>query len=252
MSTHGYQIEMNSSNHPELKLLTLAQAYPCSYLDNKLSNSIFIDSKTPPSWLQYCQLTKIGFRRSGQHFYRPECPTCDACKSSRIRVNDINLNNKRLKRIINKATGFSYGLIKPTYNDEHYLLYEKYINARHADGDMFPPTEDQYEKFLIGTESYNHFFEVRDEHNRLVICTVVDLLDDGISAIYTYFDPERSKYSPGTLAVALICKLAKQYNLPFVYLGYWVKNSKKMNYKAQYKPLEIYNDEIWQELQEEL
>lgn len=243
---------MENQDNRELKLLTLAQAYPCSYLDNRLSNSIFIDSDTPPNWIQYCQLSKVGFRRSGQHFYRPECPACDACKSSRIRVDEIDLKTKRLKRILNRATGFTYGLVKPVFTEEHYLLYETYINQRHADGDMYPPSREQYEKFLVSDNTYNHFFEVRDSLERLVICTVVDLLDDGISAIYTYFNPEISKYSPGTLAVALICKLAKQYNLPYVYLGYWVKNSKKMNYKAQFRPLEIYNDEIWQELQEEL
>lgn len=237
---------------PELKLLTLSQSYPCSYLDNTLSNSIFIDSQTPPTWQQYCQLNKIGFRRSGQHFYRPECPSCNACKSSRVRAGELDLTSKRLKRILNRASGFSYNLVKPILNEEHYRLYETYINERHADGDMHPPSKDQYEKFLVGNAVYNHFFEVRDTQGQLIICTVVDLLDDGISAIYTYFDPAMSQYSLGTLSIALLCKLAKQHNLPYVYLGYWVKNSKKMNYKAQFRPFEIYNDENWRELAEEL
>ena len=134
---------------------------------------------------------------------------------------------------------------------EHYQLYERYIQERHSDGDMFPPSRDQYKNFLVYPAKYSYFLEIRD-NGRLVACCVTDALDDGLSAIYTYFDTSYVKFSLGTLSVLLLCRMAKEMTLPYVYLGYWVKNSQKMHYKAQFKPLEIFNGEIWHSLPEQV
>ncbi len=243
--------KVNSNDDQQIKLLTLSEDHACSYLPNLKANSVFLDHATPPSWAQYSQLTRIGFRRSGNHFYRPHCKQCDACLSCRICAQDINLNSKRFKRILNSNQHLSYSLVRSEFSQEHYNLYEHYIKTRHRDGDMYPPSEDQYKSFLVSPEKYSYFLELRDE-GRLIACSVTDALDDGLSAIYTYFDPELEKSSLGTLAVLLLCKIAREMNLPYVYLGYWVKNSQKMHYKAQFKPLEIFNGENWQPLTEQV
>lgn len=243
--------DVNSNIDQNIRLLTLSEDHPCSYLENHKANSVFLDHETPPSWHQYSQLTRIGFRRSGDHFYRPHCKECDECLSCRISSYEINLNSKRFKRILNRAKQLTYSLVPSRFSDEHYQLYERYIQERHSDGDMFPPSQDQYKNFLVYPAKYSYFLEVRD-NGRLIACCVTDALDDGLSAIYTYFDTSYEKFSLGTLSVLLLCKMAKEMTLPYVYLGYWVKNSQKMHYKAQFKPLEIFNGEIWHSLPEQV
>lgn len=243
--------DVNTNTDDNIRLLTLSEDHACSYLPNKKANSVFLDHKTPPSWHQYSQLTRIGFRRSGDHFYRPHCKLCDACLSCRICSYEINLNTKRFKRILKRAEHLSYSLIHSKFTQEHYDLYESYISARHHDGDMYPPTVDQYKSFLVYPAKYSYFLEIRDS-GKLIACCVTDALDDGLSAIYTYFDVDYEKYSLGTLAILLLCKVAKEMTLPYIYLGYWVKNSQKMDYKSQFKPLEIFNGENWQSLPEQV
>lgn len=239
--------DVNSNTDHQIKLLTLSEDHACSYLTNHKANSVFLDHETPPSWQQYSQLTRIGFRRSGDHFYRPHCKQCDACLSCRVRSQEINLNSKRFKRILNRNQHLSYALVRSQFTQEHYDLYERYINARHSDGDMFPPSQEQYQNFLVYPAKYSYFLEIRHE-GTLVACCVTDALDDGLSAIYTYFDPDLEKSSLGTLAILLLCRVAREMELPYLYLGYWVKNSQKMHYKTQFQPLEIFNGDNWQSL----
>lgn len=247
----GTLTDPNKPSAHTIRLLTLVETHDCSYLPKRQANSVFVDSNTPPNWQQYCQLSHLGFRRSGSHYYRPQCPSCDECKSCRVRVFDINLRSKRFKRILAKSKHLQINLAPATFSAEHYALYQKYIDARHRDGDMYPPTEAQYKSFLVGTEPYNRFLEVRDQTHKLVSSSAIDFLDDGISAVYTYYDPAIEKISPGTLAVLLLCEMAKSHELDYLYLGYWVKNSQKMHYKTQYRPLEIFNGDEWQLLDEE-
>ncbi len=243
--------KMNDQSDQSLKMLTLVDTHSCSYLPDQDANSIFLDHETPPSWQQYCQLSHMGFRRSGNHFYRPQCPSCDECKSSRVRAFEIDLNKKRFKRILNKSKLLSIKLVSAHFSQEHYNLYEEYINTRHKDGDMYPPSEKQFKSFLVSEQEYSHFLEIRTPDGKLLACTAVDFLNDGVSAIYTYFNSEYESLSPGTLAVLLLCKLARQYQLDYVYLGYWVKACQKMQYKAQFKPVEIFNEDNWQLLEYE-
>lgn len=239
--------KVDSNTDQNIKLLTLSEDHACSYLPNLKANSVFLDHQTPPTWHQYSQLSRIGFRRSGGHFYRPHCKQCDACLSCRVRAQEIDLSTKRFKRILNRNKHLSYSLVPSAFSEEHYELYERYINARHSDGDMFPPSQGQYKDFLVHNAKYSYFLELRDK-GKLVACCATDALDDGLSAIYTYFDPDLDKSSLGTLAVLLLCKLANEMNLPYVYLGYWIKNSQKMHYKVQFQPLEIFNGDNWQSL----
>ena len=229
----------------EIQLLTLAEPYSCSYLPNKLANSVFLAKGFEPSLNQYSGLSRIGFRRSGDHYYRPNCPDCNACQSCRILCDEIDLNKKSFKRITNKAKELVMAIEKPIFSTSHYDVYEKYINSRHHDGDMFPASIEQYKSFLLTQTDFSRLFTIKTPEGQLVSCTAIDLLDDGISAIYTYFDPEFEQLSPGTLAVLMLCRYAISKELPYIYLGYWVKDSRKMSYKKRFSPLEVLENEQW-------
>lgn len=226
-----------------LKLLTLAAPHECSYLPELKANSVFIDHSTQPSWPQYTQLSQAGFRRSGNHFYRPNCPDCNACKSSRVPVSQF-VSSKRFNRILKKSDDLQVNIIPAEFTNERYHLFEKYIDTRHRDGDMYPPSKQQFRDFLCSLRDYSYFIEFRLA-GQLIICSAIDLLGDGISAIYTYFDPEVEKRSPGVLAVLWQINYAKEMELPYVYLGYWIKDCKKMSYKDQYRPLEVFTGDNW-------
>lgn len=236
-----------SSDHSnEIQLLTLAEPYECSYLPDELANSVFLGKGFNPSWGQYSGLSRIGFRRSGDHYYRPNCPNCNACMSCRIICDEIELNKKSFKRLTNKAKDFIVTIEKPMFSTTQYDIYEKYINSRHANGDMYPATIEQYKNFLLVQNDFSRLFTIKTAEGRLISSTAIDILDDGISAIYTYFDPEFQELSPGTLAVLLLCKHAIDQGLPYIYLGYWVKNSPKMSYKKRFQPLELFKNDTWE------
>ena len=134
---------------------------------------------------------------------------------------------------------------------EHYALYERYINTRHADGDMYPPSFDQFEKFLIQSCTESYFLELRKDGQLLSVSTC-DFLDDGISAVYTFFDPDEHHRSLGVFAILKQIEQAREMGLDYVYLGYWVPHSNKMNYKTQYNPIEILLDGKWKRINRRL
>jgi arginine-tRNA-protein transferase len=129
-------------------------------------------------------------------------------------------------------------------DDEAYELYHSYIVSRHADGDMYPPDREQYESFLNAVWDCTEYYRFY-ERGRLVAVTVIDALDSGLSAIYTFFDPEEERRSLGVFAVLWQIQLALEVGLEHVYLGYWIKNCKKMSYKSDYRPLEVYVNSRW-------
>ncbi len=132
----------------------------------------------------------------------------------------------------------------PAVTDEYYALYEQYIAVRHSDGDMYPAEPDQFRSFLVDGRQEASFFELR-LGPRLLAVAVADELDDGLSAIYTFFDPAESRRSPGTFAVLMLVDRARQLGLPYLYLGYWIKECAKMSYKTDYRPLELFINNRW-------
>lgn len=217
--------------------------HDCSYLPGKMAQTMFADPRSEINQGLYTQLSYLGFRRSGSHYYRPHCEFCDACKASRIPVNFFKPNRAQ-KRIINKNSDLIIATNPTDFDETHYQLYEKYINTRHADGDMFPPSREQYKSFIIDCPEETRFvsFTLDDQ---LVALSVVDYLDDGLSAIYTFFDPELESRSLGTFAILTQINLVKELGLSHLYLGYWIKNCRKMAYKSQFRPLEILENEHW-------
>ena len=243
---------MNTLNSPAVALRfyqTLPHA--CSYLDDQEASTLFLDPQQTVTAEIYDALTQLGFRRSGQHLYRPQCDACNACQSVRVRVADFKPSRQQ-NRAFKRNQDLSWKLVPTDFNQEHYQLYERYLNSRHADGDMYPPSEEQFKNFLLVNQRWSNLVEFRDPDGKLVAVAAVDQLQDGLSAIYTFFDPEEKDSSLGVFAILWQLKQASVMQLPYVYLGYWIKACRKMNYKQDYQPLEILNKQVWQPFNEDL
>ena len=224
-----------------------SESSPCSYLPGEDSNSIFLDPRLEPDSDLCNRLHINGFRRSGKLIYRPQCPTCSACQSARIINNEFKAS-KSQRRTWKRNQDISFRWTDPVFNQEHYQLYQNYINERHKDGDMHPPSEDQYTDFLIEGFGSHKILEARTEHGELIGACVVDQFYDGLSAIYSYFKPDLARRSLGQLFILALIEFGRQAGLTHTYLGYYVKGSAKMDYKAKYKPLQIFDGNQWRAL----
>jgi len=185
----------------------------------------------------------MGFRRSGDHIYRPHCNNCNACVAARVVASEFK-PSKSQRRVINTNQDLRLEITDSVIDDEAYELYERYISGKHADGDMFPPDRHQYESFLNNSLGSTRYFRLY-EKDKLVCVAVADEMLDGLAAIYTFYDPDLEKRSLGTFAVLLQISHAKRRALPYVYLGYWIENCQKMNYKTRFKPLEMLSGGRW-------
>ena len=194
------------------------------------------------------QLTDLGFRRSGEHIYRPWCEGCGECKSVRVPLNLFHVS-KSQKRVLKRNEDLEVNFEMPSSTDEIYNLYANYINQRHSDGDMYPPSLEQFTSFLCqGPAASNTRFICFRLEQKLLAVAVIDMLPKGLSAIYTFFDPAYDVRSLGRLAVLWQIRWAQSQAMDFVYLGYWIKACQKMAYKAEYQPLQVFEDLVWQPL----
>lgn len=229
-----------------LRLYTTA-SYPCSYLPNQSARS---EVATPDHLIDahaYSQLMRLGFRRSGSFVYRPHCPHCQACQSLRIPVAAFTPNRSQ-RRAWRQHQQLQARVLALSFHPEHYALYQTYQRARHSQGGMDCDSVEQYSQFLLHSRVESRLVEFRTPGDEGALCMVslIDLLDDGISAVYTFYAPE-PKASYGTYGILWLIALAQQLGLPYVYLGYWIENSSKMLYKQDFEPHEILRNGIWQE-----
>jgi arginyl-tRNA--protein-N-Asp/Glu arginylyltransferase len=225
------------------KQFFLTPAHPCSYLDNREARTLFLDPRDVITASTYGALTRAGFRRSGGHLYRPYCEGCSACVPTRVPIESFNWS-RRFRRILRANASVSVTMREAVFSDRYYELYATYIEARHADGDMYPPNVDQFRSFLLSSWS-NSAFLVLEEHGRIIGVAVTDRVPDGLSAIYTFFDPSLSKRSLGVFAVLAQIEHCRRNGLPYLYLGYWVRDSAKMRYKTDYRPIELLVRNRW-------
>jgi arginine-tRNA-protein transferase len=221
----------------------LTPTHPCSYLTRNNAQTLFFDPRETISPAIYQNLTNQGFRRSGSHLYRPHCDTCQACIPIRVPVADFKLNRTQ-KRTPRRNKDLEVRIEEATFTKKHYHLYERYISLRHADGDMYPASEDQYRSFLLSPWSKSLFVSLYKE-NQLLSVAVTDRQPNGLSAIYTFFEPLEEKRSLGVLSILEQVKLCRQLELPYLYLGYWIKGCAKMAYKIGYRPAELYINHHW-------
>jgi arginyl-tRNA--protein-N-Asp/Glu arginylyltransferase len=217
----------------------------CSYIKGYKAKTLFVDPQSSISSAAFSQLSDLGFRRSGKHIYRPHCEHCQACISVRVPI-ALFQPNKTQRRIFNKNKDLIVQKSTPYYTDEYFKLYSDYISLRHADGDMYPPEKDQFINFLVEGEQPCDFFEFHLD-NKLIGIAVTDRLTKGLSATYTFFDPDPAlqQRSLGTYAILWQIEECRRLDLEYLYMGYWVQSCRKMKYKIAYRPLEFLIDGQW-------
>ncbi len=218
-------------------------AHPCSYLADRDARTIFLDPAVPISKALYSRMLTAGFRRSGTHLYRPGCDACQACMSCRIQVRNFT-QSKRFKRVWKRNQDLIIKPLRALDDPAIFALYCHYIETRHADGDMYPPSAEQYENFIEARSETTQFFGFYAK-DRLVAVSVIDELDHALSAMYTFFDPHENRRSLGSFIILWQIDKAWRLNLPYLYLGYWVKDCDKMRYKTDFRPLELFIDNRW-------
>lgn len=231
--------------HNDIQRLHFYQTLPhgCSYLPDQEARTVFLDPAVPLSKALYSSMVTAGFRRSGSHLYRPACDHCQACLSCRIRVRDFKFN-KRFKRVWQRNQDLQHRELQHLDSPEFFELYCRYINARHVDGDMYPPSHEQYQSFIEAKTETCQYHGFYLENDLLALC-VIDELDHGLSAMYTFFAPEFPNRSLGTYAILWQIERAGTLSLPYVYLGYWVQACEKMRYKSDFRPMELLMNERW-------
>ena len=225
-----------------------SEPHACSYLDDHTAVSLFADPTVPMTMPVYSRLADYGFRRSGAHIYAPNCPHCHSCIPIRIPVNTFKPNRSQ-RRVMNKNRDLQVKCIPATFQQEHFELYQRYLSYRHSGSSMENPSTDDYMNFLSCAWSETYFYEFRDK-DRLVAVTVADKLTQGLSAVYTFFDPDYEIHSLGTFAILWLVQETGSLQLRWLYLGYWIPNCKKMQYKSAFRPAEIFSNGRWIPLSE--
>ncbi|PHS71678.1 MAG: arginyltransferase [Cycloclasticus sp.] len=231
-------------NKPQRSLsLYISSPQACDYLDNNIAQNIFISPEEKIDSVTYEYLLSVGFRRSGEFIYRPHCKACQACISCRVPLSSFSLSRSQ-KRVLNKNKDLERKTVNAEFNDEHYALYLKYQRSRHAGGVMENFDEKAYKDFLCQSPGESVFIESW-LNGQLVAVALTDVFQRSMSAVYTFFDPDHPTRSLGTLSVLEQIQCAQSLNKDYLYLGYYIQASKKMTYKANFQPLQLFENDNW-------
>ncbi|MCL7405646.1 MAG: arginyltransferase [Marivivens sp.] len=223
---------------------------PCPYLDGRMERKLFTALQGEGATKLNDALSKQGFRRSQNVLYRPSCSDCSACMSARIRVADF-APSKSQRRVTKRNRALSRRATSPWATEEQFDLFRTYLDSRHAAGGMADMDLFEFaamvEETPIRTRLIEYTDTTEDDRALRAVC-LTDILDDGLSMVYSFFDPELERQSLGTYLVLDHVEIAREMGLPYVYLGYWVPGSPKMGYKANYAALEIFHQGNWQDI----
>jgi arginine-tRNA-protein transferase len=244
---------MFSPDNPGLPLSLLqlyaTANYPCSYLEDREARSQMVI----PAYLidapVYSQLIRRGFRRSGLFTYRPWCGNgCRACIPIRLPVDRLELSRSQ-RRSMKRHVHLEARERPLLFDEQHYALYLRYQARRHPGGGMDEENQEQYIQFILESQVDTRLIEF-SEAGRVVMVSVIDVLDDGISSVYTFFEPGMPGTAYGTYNILWQAYLCTEQNLPYLYLGYWIKECGKMAYKSKFRPMQAYLDGVWRDLAE--
>lgn len=236
---------MGNSGQHAIRLFQSLE-HPCGYWKERLARDLIIDPTDPHLAAVYPQALAMGFRRSGGHVYRPYCAGCRACVSVRIPVERF-VPNRAQKRCLARNADLELRHAPPLRTDENFALYRRYLDTRHAGGGMDDPAPENFDAFLACRWSPTEFMEFRLD-GELVALAVTDVVPDGLSAVYTFFEPTLAARSLGTYAILRQVERARRERRGYVYLGFWLDGHPKMTYKRAYQPLEFLDGALWRPL----
>ena len=221
----------------------------CPYLDKAMEQRLAADIGSVPN--QHDTLAKAGFRRVENWVYKPVCQGCNACLPIRIPSGDGELGQLQIsrnqRRVINRNKDLKRNILPNIATPEHYDLFSRYLNSRHHDGQMADMDEQAYTDMVASSPIKTVLVEYQDGEDTIGVM-ILDLQDDGLSAVYSFFDPDHDHRSMGTYMVLDAAALAYDMDLPYLYLGYYIKASRKMQYKSRFKPAQILSNGNWQAL----
>jgi len=224
----------------------LSPAQPCAYIPERQAIMATIDPHATLDQNMYTQLAALGFRRSGSHVYRPQCPDCRSCIPLRIPVANF-LPNRSQRRTWKRNQNVQVNDSGVGFDERHFALFQRYVNKQHRDGGMDNPEVSDYLSFLTSPGIDTRFLEFHLD-GQLLAVAVTDHLDNGLSAVYTFYDPDMSQRSPGVFTLLWQIEHSRHLGLSWLYLGYWITECRKMGYKNQYTPCEILTLDGWQGL----
>ena len=230
----------------------LTNPAPCPYLEGKSERKAFTNLTVSDPDALHNALSQTGFRRSQSIAYRPACPGCNACRSVRTRVREFELT-KGWRRVMNTNSGLVRTPVAPRATREQFRLLKRYLAGRHEGGGMSSMSYREYAGMVNESPVKSLIFEYRngpEDDAPLVAASITDILSDGLSMVYTFFDPAGPRRSLGTYMILDHILYAADLGAPHVYLGYWVQNSPKMDYKRRFGPLDILDGDDWVPLEE--
>jgi arginine-tRNA-protein transferase len=226
---------------------------PCPYLPGRMERKLFTALQGEHAQKLNDTLSKQGFRRSQNVLYRPSCAECSACLSARIRVADF-VPSRSQRRILKRTSALRRNATSPWATEDQFTLFRRYLDRRHADGGMADMDIFEFAAMIEETPiksrviEYTRPAEPGERGRPLAAVCLTDVFDDGLSMVYSFYDPDLPELSLGTHVILDHIAIAREAGLPFVYLGYWVPGSRKMGYKASFSALEIYKAGQWRPL----
>ena len=226
--------------------LYITPAHPCGYLPGRVARTVFVDPDLAMDSRLYSLLASHGFRRNGPHVYKPHCEDCRACVPLRIPVAEFRPDRTQ-QRVWRRNRDLKVESLDAVSRPEHYALYKRYLAARHAGGGMDGSSEPEYAHFLMNPWGRTRMVAMH-AGGTLAAVAVTDELEDALSAVYTFFDPDMARRSLGTYAILWQIEEARRRGLDWLYLGYWIAESRKMAYKDRFRPHERLGTTGWQRI----
>ncbi|WP_366552810.1 arginyltransferase [Aquibaculum sediminis] len=232
-----------SIDRPQFFLLTTEG--PCPYLPDRTERKLITELHGPKAGSQHGRLSRAGFRRSHRFAYRPACRGCDACVAVRIAADRFTPSRSQ-QRILRRNRDLSVHIAPAQATPEQYRLFELYLLSRHSDGEMAGMSAEDYRAMVEDSAVASSLVSFRDSQGVLVAVCLVDWLDDGASAVYSFFEPAQHRRSLGSHCILWLVEACRERNLPYLYLGYWIAGAPKMDYKARFDALEGLTPRGWE------